>query len=63
MDTLTRWHSEAWDYLLKTFDEIYILNLHDSSRKKKTDDGSIGKNVFCIQTGVTIAIFTKYKMD
>ncbi|WP_210362447.1 type ISP restriction/modification enzyme [Borreliella garinii] len=49
-------------HLLSTFDEIYILNLHGSSRKKeKTDDGSIDENVFDIQTGVAIAIFTKYK--
>ncbi|ACL35069.1 adenine specific DNA methyltransferase (plasmid) [Borreliella garinii Far04] len=48
--------------MLSTFDEIYILNLHGSLRKKeKTDDGSIDENVFDIQTGVAIAIFTKYK--
>ncbi|MBB6043301.1 hypothetical protein QIA34_00150 (plasmid) [Borreliella yangtzensis] len=49
-------------HLLKTFDEIYILNLHGSSRKKeKTEDGSVDENVFDIQTGVSIAIFVKYK--
>ncbi|MBB6043715.1 N-6 DNA methylase, partial [Borreliella yangtzensis] len=49
-------------HLLKTFDEIYILNLHGNSRKKeKTEDGSVDENVFDIQTGVSIAIFTKYK--
>ncbi|WP_373588959.1 type ISP restriction/modification enzyme [Borreliella afzelii] len=49
-------------HLLSTFDDIYILNLHGSSRKKeKTDDGNIDENVFDIQTGVAIAIFIKYK--
>ncbi|MBB6043717.1 type ISP restriction/modification enzyme, partial [Borreliella yangtzensis] len=49
-------------HLLKTFDEIYILNLHGNLRKKeKTGDGSVDENVFDIQTGVSIAIFTKYK--
>lgn len=49
-------------HLLKTFDEIYILNLHGNIRKKeKTDDGSIDENVFDIQTGVAIAIFIKFK--
>ncbi|AMR76233.1 type ISP restriction/modification enzyme [Borrelia hermsii] len=49
-------------HLLKTFDEIYILNLHGNLRKKeKTDTGKVDENVFDIQTGVAIAIFIKYK--
>ncbi|AHH14727.1 type ISP restriction/modification enzyme [Borrelia hermsii] len=49
-------------HLLKTFDEIYIFNLHGNLRKKeKTDDGSTDENIFDIQTGVAIAIFIKYK--
>ncbi|AYE36923.1 DNA methyltransferase (plasmid) [Borrelia turcica IST7] len=49
-------------HLLKTFDEIYILNLHGNSRKKeKTDDGDIDENIFDIQTGVAIGIFIKNK--
>ncbi|UPA14311.1 type ISP restriction/modification enzyme [Borrelia turicatae] len=49
-------------HLLKTFDEIYITNLHGNLRKKeKTDDGSNDENIFDIQTGVAISIFIKYK--
>lgn len=49
-----RWH------LLNTFDKIYILDLHGNSKKKETcPDGSIDKNVFDIQPGVSINIFIK----
>ncbi len=47
--------------LLETFDEIYILNLHGSSRiGEKTPDGGKDENVFDIQQGVAIALFVKY---
>ena len=47
--------------LLETFDEIYILNLHGSSRiGEKTPEGGKDENVFDIQQGVTIALFVKY---
>ena len=47
---------------LKTFDEIYILNLHGSNLKKeKTPDGGKDENVFDIQTGVAITIGIKNK--
>lgn len=46
--------------LAKTFDEIYILNLHGNVRKKeKTPSGEKDENVFDIQAGVSIAIFVK----
>ncbi|HEX7456320.1 MAG TPA: type ISP restriction/modification enzyme [Candidatus Nanoarchaeia archaeon] len=46
--------------LLKTFDEIYILNLHGSALKKeKTPEGGKDENVFDIQAGVSISIFVK----
>jgi predicted helicase len=46
--------------LLKTFDEIYILDLHGNAKKKeKTPSGGIDQNVFDIQQGVAIGIFTK----
>lgn len=49
-----RWH------LLKTFDKIYILDLHgNSNRKEKCPDGSKDENVFDIQQGVSINIFVK----
>jgi len=46
--------------LMKTFDEIYILNLHGNSLKKETaPDGSPDENVFDIRQGVAISIFIK----
>jgi predicted helicase len=46
--------------LLKTFDKIYILDLHGSSKKKETaPDGSKDKNVFDIQAGASINLFIK----
>ena len=46
--------------LMKTFDEIYILNLHGSSLKKeKTPQGGKDENVFDIQAGVAIALMIK----
>ena len=46
--------------LLETFDEIYILNLHGSSRiHEKTPEGGKDENVFDIQQGVAIALYAK----
>ena len=46
--------------LMRTFDEIYILDLHGNSLKKETcPDGSPDKNVFDIRQGVAIAFFVK----
>ncbi len=46
-----RWH------LLKTFDKIWVLDLHGNSNKKEiSPDGSPDKNVFDIQQGVAIII-------
>ncbi|MDO9261680.1 MAG: type ISP restriction/modification enzyme, partial [Flavobacteriaceae bacterium] len=46
--------------LMKSFDEIYILDLHGNSKKKeKSSDGSKDENVFDIQQGVSINIFIK----
>jgi predicted helicase len=48
--------------LLKSFDKIYILNLHGNSLKKETaPDGLSDDNVFDIQQGVSINIFVKLK--
>jgi len=48
--------------LMKTFNEIYILDLHGNSLKKeKSPDGSKDENVFDIQQGVAISIFIKKK--
>ncbi|MEM7071634.1 MAG: N-6 DNA methylase, partial [Pseudomonadota bacterium] len=46
--------------LLKTYDEIYIIDLHGNTRKKETcSDGTKDQNVFDIQQGVSINIFIK----
>jgi predicted helicase len=46
--------------LMQSFNDIYILNMHGSSKKKETaPDGSEDKNVFDIQQGVCIGIFVK----
>ncbi|RLB88925.1 MAG: DNA methyltransferase, partial [Deltaproteobacteria bacterium] len=46
--------------LMKTFDEIYVLDLHGNSLKRETcPDGSKDENVFDIRQGVAIAFFVK----
>ncbi|MGB2728805.1 MAG: type ISP restriction/modification enzyme [Halobacteriota archaeon] len=46
--------------LMKSFDEIYLLNLHGNSLKKeKCPDGSKDENVFDIRQGVAIGLFIK----
>jgi predicted helicase len=46
--------------LMKTFDDIYIFDLHGNTKKKETSpDGSKDENVFDIQQGVSIGIFVK----
>lgn len=48
--------------LMRTFDDIYILDLHGNTKKKeKTPDGAADQNVFDIQQGVAIGIFVKRK--
>ncbi|GAV31066.1 MAG: N-6 DNA methylase [Coriobacteriia bacterium] len=47
--------------LLKTFDEIYILDLHGNSLKRETaPGGGPDENVFDIRQGVAIGIFIKH---
>jgi len=46
--------------LMKTFDEIYILDLHGNSiKREKTPDGGRDDNVFDIRQGVAIALLIK----
>lgn len=46
--------------LMKSFESIYILDLHGNAKKKeKCPDGSKDENVFDIQQGVAIALFIK----
>lgn len=48
--------------LMKSFNEIYILDLHGNSLKReKCPDGSKDENVFDIRQGVSIALFIKKK--
>jgi len=45
---------------MKTFDKIYIIDLHGNSKKKeKCQDGTLDQNVFDIQQGVAISFFVK----
>jgi predicted helicase len=46
--------------LMQTFDDIYILDLHGSSKKKEqAPDGGKDENVFDIMQGVSIGIFVR----
>ncbi|GER92639.1 DNA methyltransferase [hot springs metagenome] len=46
--------------LMKTFNQIYLLDLHGNSKKREIcPDGSKDENVFDIQQGVAIGIFVK----
>lgn len=55
-----RTHREMRRHLLKTFDKIYILDLHGNSKKKEmSPDGTKDENVFDIMQGVSINIFVK----
>lgn len=53
-------HRQMRKHLLKTFDDIYIFNLHGSStRKANMSDGKKDENVFDILQGVSISIFIR----
>jgi predicted helicase len=48
--------------VIKTFNEIYILDLHGNSLKKETTpEGKKDENVFDIRQGVAIALFVRNK--
>lgn len=50
--------------LMKSFNEIYILDLHGYSvKKEKAPDGTKDENVFDIMQGVSIVFMIKYKME
>ena len=47
-------------HLMKSFDEIYVLDLHGNALKgEKCPDGSKDENVFDIRQGVAISFFVK----
>ena len=53
-------HRRMRQSLMETFDDIYILDLHGSSKKKeRSPDGSKDMNVFDIQQGVSLSLFVK----
>jgi predicted helicase len=53
-------HRQMRKSLLLSFDKIYIIDLHGSSKKNETAlDGGKDENVFDIQQGVSINIFVK----
>ena len=53
-------HRQMRKHLLETFNNVYILNLHGSLKKKvKTPEGGKDGNVFDIQQGVSINIFVR----
>lgn len=48
-------HRKMREHLLRTFDVIYVLDLHgDSNQKETSPDGSKDENVFDIMQGVSI---------
>ncbi len=58
LDGLT--HRRMRECLLQTFDHIYVLDLHGSSkRKERAPNGSKDENVFDIMQGVGITLFVK----
>ncbi len=57
-------HRQMRKHLLETFDDIYILNLHGSSKKKEiAPDGGKDENVFDIQQGVAISMFVRKEKE
>jgi len=53
-------HRQMRKHLLKTFDKIYVLDLHGSTTKEETaPDGSKDDNVFAIKQGVSIVLMLK----
>ena len=48
--------------LVRSFDEIYVYDLHGNARKRETaPGGSPDRNVFDIRQGVALAVFVKRK--
>jgi len=58
LDAIT--HRRLRQCLMESFDEIYVMDLHGSSRKGEVPpDGGKDENVFDIQQGVAIGLFAK----
>jgi len=53
-------HRRMREHLRKTFDRIYVVNLHgDSNKKETTPDNKPDKNVFDIRQGVSVIVAVK----
>lgn len=53
-------HRQMRKHLLKSFDKIYVLDLHGNTKKKEVaPDGGKDENVFAIQQGVGIILAVK----
>ncbi len=53
-------HRKMRESLLKSFDSVYVLDLHGNARKQETTpEGRKDQNVFDIMQGVSINIFVK----
>jgi len=53
-------HRKMRLHLRRTFDDIYVINLHgDSNKKERTPEGLPDRNVFDIMQGVSITIAIK----
>jgi len=53
-------HRKMRESILKSFDDIYIVDLHGNSKKKEiSPDGGKDENIFDIMQGVSINIFVK----
>ena len=53
-------HRKMREHLLQTFDKIYVLDLHGSSKKKEvTPEGNKDENIFDIMSGVSIVLMLK----
>ncbi|MFZ3080170.1 MAG: type ISP restriction/modification enzyme, partial [Bellilinea sp.] len=51
-------------HLMRTFDEIYVIDLHGNSKKKeKAPDGGKDENVFDIQQGVAVLVAVKNPVE
>ena len=58
LDGLT--HRRMRECLMQSFTDIYVLNLHGSSKKQEVcPDGAKDENIFDITLGVSIALFVK----
>ncbi|KEO90257.1 hypothetical protein EH31_09205 [Erythrobacter longus] len=57
-------HRQMRQSLLDTFDQIYVIDLHGSSKKKEVSpDGSPDQNVFDIMQGVAIIVAAKLNRE